>query len=323
MTEPSPTRIVFLDRDTLRPDTHLREPAFAHDLQAFARTSADQVRERIADADIVITNKVPLTAEDLAHAPRLRFVAVAATGYNNIDIDACRERGVVVSNIRGYARNTVPEHVFALIFALRRSLLAYREAVRAGRWQEAGQFCFFDYPIDDLAGATLGVIGGGALGERVGAIGAALGMRVQYAGRKGEVSAREGRVPFETLLRTSDVISLHCPLTPETADLLSDAEFAVMERRPLLINTARGGLVDERALGRALDSGLIGGAGFDVARQEPPPLDDPLMQLAERPNVIVTPHVAWASREAVQVLADQLVENIEAFIAGTPKCVVV
>jgi glycerate dehydrogenase len=314
----TPVKIVLLDRDTLRPETTLRRVNFVHDLESHDRTAPDQTAIRIADAEIVITNKVRLTREAISAAPRLRMVAVAATGYDCVDIEACRERGIVVSNIRNYARNTVPEHVFAMIFALRRSLFAYRDAVLAGRWQEAGQFCFFDYPIRDLAGSTLGVIGGGALGSQVGAMGRALGMQVLFSGRKGEAAA-EDRTPFETVLATSDVITLHCPLNDQTRGLIGDAEFAAMSRKPLLINTGRGGLVDEEALVRALDSGAIAGAGFDVTTPEPPPHDNPLMRLGARPNFILTPHVAWASTEAVQALADQLIENIEAFQAGEPR----
>lgn len=316
---PRPLQIVFLDRDTLRPDTILRAPGFDHELTCYARTPPEELGARIADADIVITNKVRISADAIACAPRLRFIAVAATGYDVVDLEACRARGVAVSNIRDYARSSVPEHVFGLIFALRRSLLAYRDAVRVGRWQAAEQFCFFDYPIDDLAGSTLGIVGRGALGQEVGRLARALGMEVQFAARKGEAAANDDRVDFETVLRTSDIISLHCPLTAETRDLIADPEFAAMERRPLLINTARGGLVVEAALERALDDGLVAGAGFDVASAEPPLPDHPLMRLAARPNVIVTPHVAWASRQAVQTLADQLVGNLEAFVADAPR----
>lgn len=308
----------MLDRETLPPQTVLRAPGFEHVFEAHERTAPDQVAVRIADADIVITNKVQLTAEAIADAANLRLIAVAATGYDCVDVEACRARGIVVSNIRDYARATVPEHVFALIFALRRSLVAYRDAVLAGRWQEAGQFCFFDYPIRDLAGSTLGVIGGGVLGGQVAAVGRALGMSVLVADRKGE-PARAGRTPFEAVLAASDVITLHCPLNDQTRGLIGDAEFAAMARKPLLINAGRGGLVDEAALGRALDAGAITGAGFDVASVEPPPADHPLMKLAGRPNVIVTPHVAWASAEATQALADQLIDNIEAFVAGQPR----
>lgn len=311
-------KIVFLDSATFSPETVVRPPNFAHELVAFERTGPDEVATRVADADIVVTNKVKLNAQTIAQAPRLKFIAVAATGYDCVDIDAARARGIVVSNIRGYAVATVPEHVFALIFSLRRSLTAYQEAVRAGRWQDAGQFCFFDYPIRDLAGSTLGIVGGGALGSQVARIAQAFGMRVLQSGRKGEPPAH-GRVAFDEVLARSDVITLHCPMTPQTRGLIGDAEFAAMARRPILINTARGGLVDEAALVRALDGGLIAAAGFDVATTEPPPLDNPLMTLTGRPNFILTPHVAWASREAIQTLADQLIDNIEAFVAGAPR----
>ncbi len=315
-------RIVFLDRDTLSPRTRLRAPAFPHELVVHARTGPDEVGARIADADIVITNKVPVREEAIARAPRLKLVAVAATGTDNVDLKACAARGITVSNIRGYAVNTVPEHTFALILALRRSIVAYRQSVLDGRWQAAGQFCYFDHPIADLAGSTLGIVGGGTLGGAVAALGRAFGMKVVFAGRKGTGDVPADRTPFETVLRTADVITLHLPLTPATRGLIGAAEFALMERRPLLINTARGALVDEAAMGEALARGQIAGAGFDVAIPEPPPPDHPLMKLAGLPNVIVTPHVAWASQEAIQSLADQLIGNIEAFHQGTPRNVV-
>jgi glycerate dehydrogenase len=316
------TRIVFLDRDTLSPQTRLRSPGFDHELVLHDRTSPQQVAQRIAGADIVIVNKVKLTAEALQQAPRLRLVAVAATGTDNIDLQACERRGIVVSNIRNYAVHTVPEHTFALIFALRRSICAYRDAVRAGRWQAAGQFCFFDHPIRDLAGSTLGVIGDGVLGQAVATMGRALGMRVLFAGYKGHSGQGVLYTPFEETLARSDVLTLHCPLTPQTRHMIGAAEFALMRRKPLLINTARGGLVDESAVGPALEAGQIGGAGFDVVSVEPPSPDHPFMKLLDRPDFILTPHVAWASDEAVQGLADQLVDNIEAFERGEPANVV-
>lgn len=309
--------IVFLDRDTLSPGTQLRRPAFAHTWAEHGATAADAVAERIRDADIVITNKVRITADALAQAPRLRLVAVAATGTDNVDLAACQARGVAVSNVRNYATHTVPEHTFALIFALRRSICAYRDAVRAGRWQQAGQFCFFDYPIRDLAGSTLGVIGDGALGQAVAATGRALGMRVLVSGHKGRSGQGRMYTPFEQTLRESDVLTLHCPLNASTRHMIGAPEFAQMQRRPLLINTARGGLVDEQAVGPALRAGQISGAGFDVASVEPPPPGHPFMALLDRPDFVLTPHVAWASAEAIQALADQLIGNIEAFAAGS------
>ncbi|WP_159917631.1 D-2-hydroxyacid dehydrogenase [Pantoea sp. 18069] len=311
-------KIAFLDRATLSPETTLRPPSFAHELVCHANTSADEVAQRIADADIVITNKVKLSAEVLQHACRLKLVAVAATGTDNIDLAACAQRGITVSNIRNYAGNTVPEHTFALIFALRRSICAYRESVKAGRWQECGQFCYFDHPIRDLAGSTLGIIGDGALGNAVATMGRALGMKVLFAAFKGRSNMGNLYTPFEEVLARADIITLHCPLTPQTRHMIGATELAAMQRKPLVINTARGGLVDEEALARALRSGQIAGAGFDVVSAEPPPAQHPFMELLEMPNFILMPHVAWASQEAMQGLADQLIASIEAFVAGEP-----
>ena len=310
--------IVFLDSDTISPETTLRSPAFAHQWHQYDRTTSDQAAERIADADIVIVNKVKLSAETLAKAPHLKLIAVAATGTDNIDLAACQQRGIVVSNVRNYAKHTVPEHTFALIFALRRSICAYRDAVKAGRWQEAAQFCFFDHPIRDLAGSTLGIIGDGVLGQAVATIGRALGMRVLFSAHKGRSGQGRLYTPFEHVLKQSDILTLHCPLNTNTRNMIGAPEFAQMARKPLLINTGRGGLVDEAAVGPALKAGQIAGAAFDVTSVEPPPIDHPFMALLDRPDFILTPHVAWASAEAIQALADQLIDNIEAFVAGTP-----
>ena len=314
-----PARVVFLDRDTLSPETTLRELGFPHELEVFDRTTAEQVAGRISDADIVITNKVPVREAALAGAKRLRLVAVAATGTDVVDVKACAARGITVSNIRNYAVNTVPEHTFALLLALRRSILPYRQSVQRGRWREAAQFCYFDYPIRDLAGSTLGVIGDGVLGKSVAKLGEAFGMKVLFSDYKGTTGMGPLYTPFQEVLRVSDVITLHTPLMPSTRNLIGPAEFAMMEKRPLLINTARGGLVDEAALVVALRSGQIAGAGFDVVTTEPPPDDHPLVELLDLPNFILTPHVAWASQEAIQGLTDQLIDNVEAFWAGAPR----
>src|SRR6185369_15388688 len=306
-----PPRVVFLDRATLAKEIELRQLAFPHELVLHETTAPDQVVERIADADIVITNKAPVRAAALARASRLRLIAVAATGTDVVDLEACKAKGIVVTNIRNYAINTVPEHTFALLLALRRSIIAYRQSVADGAWQRAGQFCYFDYPIRDLAGSTLGVIGDGVLGQAVADLGRAFGMKVLFSTYKGVSGMGPLYTPFEDVLRRSDVITLHAPLMPSTRNMIGAAEFVLMERRPLLINTARGGLVDEDALCKALESGQIAGAGFDVVTKEPPPQDHPFMRLLSFPNFILTPHVAWASREAVQGLADQLIENIE------------
>jgi len=212
--------------------------------------------------------------------------------------------------VRGYAAQTVPEHVMALMLALSRSLAAYRADVIDGEWQRAGQFTFFAHPIRDLADQTLGVIGAGAIGDSVARLAGAFGMRVLVAGRKGEDNPREGRTPFGQVIRESDVITLHCPLTPETRNLIAAPELAAMERKPIIINTARGGLVNEADLAAALAAGQVRAIGFDTLTKEP---DNPLMQIADQPNVIITPHAAWASDTAMQTLWDQVIANIEAF----------
>jgi glycerate dehydrogenase len=223
-----------------------------------------------------------------------------------------------VTNVRGYSVDTVPEHAFALMLALRRSLVPYREDTLAGEWQKSGQFCFFHHPIHDLCGARLGIIGEGVLGQRVAEIAKAFGMLTMFAAHKGKAGLGPLYTPWEEVLETSEIITLHSPLTPETRGMIAMPEFRRMRRRPLLINTARGGLVVEEDLEEALEEGLISGAGIDVTLPEPPPADGPLMRIATRRNVIVTPHVAWASEEAQQTLADQLVDNIENFVAGRP-----
>jgi glycerate dehydrogenase len=317
-----PARIVFLDRATMPDDITLTPFSFPHEIIAYDRTDAEQVTERIAGAHVVITNKAPIRAAALAGAPDLRVIAIAATGYDVIDIAACAARGVTVTNIRNYAANTVPEHTFALIFALRRSIGAFARSVADGAWQRARQFCYFDYPIRDLAGSTLGIIGDGVLGQAVAEIARAMRMRVLFSTYKGVSGMGPLYTPFEDVLRQSDVITLHCPLLPSTRNMIAAPEFALMERRPLLINTARGGLVDEQALCDALVAGQIGGAGFDVVTVEPPPPEHPFMAMLDRPDFILTPHVAWASREAIQGLADQLVENVELAWKGKPRNVV-
>jgi glycerate dehydrogenase len=309
-------RIVFLDADSIR--TVLRAPTFPHEWQSHPRTAPAEAHERLKDATIAVTNKCPLPGALLARLPALRLIAVAATGTDIVDLDWCRTHGLAVCNIRGYAAETVPEHVFMLLLALRRQLPAYRADVAAGRWQRATAFCFFDHPIRDLHDSTLGILGRGSLGEGVAKLAEAFGMRVLWGEHKGATTVRPGYVPFETLLAESDAITLHCPLTAATRGLIGAAELALMKPDALLINTARGGLVDEAALAAALRAGRIGGAGFDVLTAEPPSAGNPLLDL-DLPNFILTPHVAWASGRAMQALGDQLIDNIEAFVRGEER----
>jgi len=314
-----PAKIVFLDRSTLSSETRLASFGFPHELVVYERTAANDTAALVRDADIVITNKVRITAEILEAAPHLKLIVVAATGTDVIDLKACTARGVSVANIRDYAVNTVPEHTFALILALRRSIIAYRNSVREGRWLEADQFCYFDYPIRDLAGSTLGIIGDGALGRAVADIAKAFGMTTLFSAYKGTSGMGPLYTAFEEVLRRSDIITLHCPLMESTRNLIGAQEFAQMERRPLLINTARGGLVNEAAMAVALKAGQISGAGFDVVTTEPLQPDHVFQTLVDRPDFILTPHVAWASSEAIQGLADQLVETVNLFWKGSPR----
>jgi glycerate dehydrogenase len=316
------SRIVFLDRGTIGPSVELTRPSFAHDWVEYEQTAPEQVIQRLSGAEIAVTNKVPIRRAALEALPDLRMIAIAATGYDVIDIPACKERGITVSNIRGYAVNTVPEHTFALILALRRSIVGYRQDVMSGEWQKAGQFCFFTHAIRDLSGSTLGIMGEGAIGQSVAKIGQAFGMKTLFAAHKGVSGLGPLYTPFEQVLEESDIITLHCPLMPGTREMIGMAEFRKMKKKPLLINTARGGLVVEKDLVQALDEGLIAGFGFDVLTSEPPAANHPFNAVLGRPNVIVTPHVAWASEEAMKTLWAQLISHIENFRAGRPSNVV-
>jgi glycerate dehydrogenase len=311
--------IVFLDRDSLI--ANVRPPSFAHRWRDYPATGPDEVVERLRGATIAITNKVPLRAEAIAQLPDLKMVAVAATGTDNVDLAACRERGIVVANIRDYSLVSVPEHCFALMLAVRRNLRAYAADVDAGKWERSSQFCLFDHPIADLAGSRLGIVGYGALGRRVAQIARVFGMEVAVASRSPVPDTDVVQLPLADLLATSDVVSLHLPLTDATRNMIGAKELASMKKSAILINTARGGLVDEQALADALTGGVIAGAGFDVLSKEPPVPDNPLLKL-RLPNFVLTPHVAWASGGAMQTLADMLVDNIEAWAAGVPKNVV-
>ena len=308
-------RIVFLDRDSLI--ANVRPPAFAHAWQDHAATAEQEVVGRLQGATVAITNKVPLRAAVIAQLPDLKMVAIAATGSDNVDLAACRERGIVVSNIRNYSTVSVPEHCFALLLALRRNLRAYIADVEAGQWERSTRFCLLDHPIGDLAGSRLGIVGYGALGKQVAHLARAFGMEVCATSRSPIGDSGVIQLELDELLRTSSVVSLHLPLTEQTRHLIGARELGLMRRDALLINTARGGLVDEAALAEALQAGQIAGAGFDVLSKEPPLPDNPLLRL-RLPNFILTPHVAWASGGAMQRLADMLVDNIEAWESGRP-----
>ena len=312
-------RIVFLDRASV--DATLRTPKFAHEWQDYAETAPEAVLARLAGATIAISNKVVLRGEILQQLPKLKMIAAAATGTDNIDLTYCREHNIRVCNIRNYAVHAVPEHVFMMILALRRNVFAYREDIKNGLWQQSDKFCLFTHPIRDLFGSTLGIIGFGGLGKSVKNLGEAFGMRVLVAEHKHAAVSRPEYGAFDKVLQEADVISLHTPLTDATRHMIGEREFKLMQPHALLINTARGGLVDETALLIALKNNVIAGAGFDVLSKEPPVEGHPLLEL-NLPNFIMTPHVAWASAGAMQILADQLIDNIEAFQRGSPQNVV-
>jgi glycerate dehydrogenase len=308
--------VVFLERDSLK--VEVRRPGFEHTYEEYARTSDDQVVPHLQNATVAIINKAGLSEETLAQLPKLKMVAIAATGYDRIDIAACRKRGIAVANIRNYAIHTVPEHVFAMVLALRRNLLAYRQEIEQGAWQKSEQFCLFTHSISELFGGTIGIVGEGAIGRGTAAIARGFGMRVLFAYHASSKKKDVVLTPFHQVLAESDILSLHCPLSPATRDMIGINELHKMKRSALLINTARGGLVNEAALVQALDENLIAGAGFDVLTTEPPTNGNPLLDL-RRPNFILTPHIAWAAAEAMQFLVDQLINNIEAWVAGKPQ----
>lgn len=307
-------RAVCLDFASLRPaDLDLAGlRALPLDLELHEHTAAADTIARLQGACIALTNKVVIDATVMAACPALRLIAVTATGTNNVDLAAAAARGITVANVQGYGTAAVAQHTFALVLALANRLgEATRDAVN-GRWSDSPTFCLMDYPVLDLPGAALGIIGYGELGRAVAGIGEAFGMRILVA--EGHEGPQPGRLPLDQVLAEADVVSLHSLLTPATATLINAERLARMKPGALLVNTARGGLIDETALLAALRSGHLGGAGLDVLSQEPPPADHPLLT-AGLPNLLVTPHCAWVSRGARQRLLDATVANIRRFIA--------
>jgi len=309
-------RIVFIERNTIK--ANFRRPNVTHEWVEYPESFADQVAERVRDATVIISNKLSLGEPQLAEARNVKLIAIAATGSDCVDLEYCRRRGITVSNVRGYAASAVPEHVLMLVLALRRNLFAYRADVEAGKWQQSKQFCLLTHPLHDIRGSTIGIVGHGAIGKSMARLADAVGMKVLLSERKHAQETRPDRTPFAEVLQQSDVVTLHCPLTDETRDMFGAEEFALMKPNALLINTARGALIQDSALVNALQTQRIAGAAVDCLREEPPRDGSPLLDL-HLPNLIVTPHVAWASDEAVQALADQVIDNIEAFVAGSPR----
>ena len=286
-------------------------------LKLHESTAEGEIAHRIAECEIVLVNKLRLTRERLAAAPQLRLIAVAATGTNNVDLDAARERGIAVANARDYCTTSVTQHVLASILLLTHRLCEYGRLAVDGTWGRRPQFTMLDHPIRQLAGRVLGIVGHGTLGRSVGhAAEAGLGMRVIVANRPGGERVA-GRLDLEEMLPRVDVLSLHCPLTPATHHLIGARELGLMKRDALLVNTARGGLIDASALAEALEARRIGGAAIDVLAEEPPVAGGPLV--ADLPNFLLTPHIAWSAREARQRCLDEVAANVEAFLRGEPR----
>jgi glycerate dehydrogenase len=313
-------RTVFLDKDSL--SLGFRPPRCASPYVEHGATSAGEVVRRLSGATIAIVNKVDLFAAELAQLPDLRLIAIVGTGYDCVDVDYCRAHGIAVANVRDYAMHAVSEHVFALLLALRRNLAGYAALIAGGEWQRSGLFCRYGPPIHDLYGSVLGIVGNGSIGRATAALGAAFGMRVILAASPSHPAGVAGRVTLQELLPQVDVLSLHCPLTAATRGMIGAAELRAMKPTAMLINTARGGLVDEAARAEALRGGWIAGAGFDVLSVEPPADGNALLELRQM-NFILTPHVAWASDEAMRILADQLTDTIDAWADGAPRNLVV
>ncbi|MGH8279944.1 MAG: D-2-hydroxyacid dehydrogenase [Gammaproteobacteria bacterium] len=313
-------RGVFLDLDTVVRAGDVDLSALRRalgELRTFGATPAEEVVPRVGDLDVVLINKVKLGAAVLGRFPRVRLVCLAATGFNNVDIDTARARGIAVCNVPAYATPSLAQQVFALLLALNQHLKEYEALLQSGVWRRAPQFTLLEYPIRELAGKTFGIVGYGDTGRAVARIAQSFGMRVAIAARNG-ADQRPGRLPLAELLAQVDVLSLHVPLLPETRGLIGPAQLALMKPSAILINCARGGLVDEPALADALKGGRLAGAGVDVLSEEPPVHGNALL-VPGIPNLIVTPHIAWAAREARQRVIDEMALNVRAFGHGEAR----
>lgn len=314
--------IVVLDGHTLNPgDLNWAGLQALGDCRIYDRTSAAELPARAADADALITNKTPLNRETIEQLPKLKYIGVTATGFNVVEVAAAKARGIPVTNVPAYGTRSVAQTVFALLLELTQRAGHHSRTVHDGRWVVSPDWCYWDFPLVELDGLTLGIVGYGRIGQAVGRLAEAFGMKVLVTTRTGAVppGANVGVVDLPTLLRTADVVSLHCPLTPETKGLINAERLALMKPSAFLLNTSRGPLIDDAALARALNSGQIAGAALDVLSVEPPLVDNPLLAAK---NCVITPHIAWATKAARARLLDMTVANLRAFIAGAPQNVV-
>jgi len=306
-------QIVFADAATLG-DADLSALHLANcQLQVYAHSSADELPARLQDADIAIVNKCRLDAALIAKLPRLKAIMVAATGMDNIDLQAARAAGIQVFNVTDYAGTAVPQHVFALLLALSNQLFSYSTAVQRGDWSRSQSFCLLDYPIFELAGKTMVIVGYGVLGQATAALARAFGMKVLIAERPSATEIRPGRLAFGAALAEADIVSLHCPLTADTRHMINKNSLAGLKTGAVLINTARGALIEPNALLEALKTGQVGAAALDVLSTEPPPASDPLLN-CKLPNLLITPHIGWASREARTRMVLKIADNIQGFL---------
>ena len=315
---------VFLDRETLKPEEldFNGLDAAASQWQYYPWSKSAEVKERIADAEVVVTNKTLITDADMAGAKNLKLICISATGTNNVDLEAARKRGISVCNVSGYAQGAVVQHTFALMLGLATSWNRYQESSYDGTWAKSPMFCLLDFPAVELANKTLGIVGYGSLGKKVAVIAEAMDMKVIIAQSPRNPNQKsEDRVGWDDFIAQADFITLHCPLTEHTENLINADTFKAMKPSAFVVNTARGGIVNELDLIEALKNKEIAGAALDVLTQEPPPADHPILQ-AQLPNLLLTPHTAWVTTEGRQRLLDGVVKNIHNFIAGTPSNVV-
>lgn len=310
-------KAVFLDRNTFLSSLAMPVPDGVVEYQVFESTPQDDdvIVARCEGVDIIIVNKVVIGRAVIERLPNLKLIQLTATGMNNIDLAVCEERGISVQNVAGYSVQSVPEHTFMLMLTAMRAGRHYHTQAVDGTWQADGKFCLLDTPILDLAGRTLGIVGRGAIGQKVGQIATAFGMTVLYADRQG-ATPREGYADFDEVLERANVISLHCPLTDDTHHLINDDTIGKMGKKPLIINVARGGVVDSHAIVRGLLEDKILGYATDVFSQEPPPEDEPLFTLKDHPRVFFTPHNAWASHTAQSRLWAILCQQVGDFVRG-------
>lgn len=310
-------KAVFLDRGTFLENVDLPAPEGISDYQVFNETAQEDavIIERCQDADIIITNKVKIGRDIIKQLPKVKLIQLTATGMNNVDKEACEDQGITLYNVAGYAIKSVPEHTFMLMLNAMRAGLHYHQKVVDGSWQQDGNFCLIDVPLMDLEDKTLGIIGVGTIGKRVSEIARAFGMTVLWAEHQGQTPRSEDYTAFDDVLARSDVISLHCPLTDDTKHLINQNTLNKMRKKPLIINVARGGIVDSQAVVTALNNEQILGYGSDVFEQEPIAVDDLLLTISDHPRVVFSPHNAWGSIAAQQKLWQMLSQQVGEFIA--------